>query len=45
MDVVASLDETPRELGHEGLRSTPLRLSDLTDERGEDRYLHPAITL
>src|SRR5262249_12159131 len=43
--LVAPADEPARELGHERLRATPLRLPDRADQRGDDRQLHPAVTL
>src|SRR5262245_22823329 len=45
VNVVAPPDQPARELGYEGLRATPLGLSDRADERSNDRQLHPAITL
>lgn len=45
MHFVASAGEASRQLGQEGLRATSLRLSDRADQRGDDRYLHAAITL
>jgi hypothetical protein len=45
MDLVAPGGKAARKFGHERLRATLLRISDLADQRSEDRYLHPAITL
>ncbi len=45
VDLVTSVDEPARQVGHEGLRPTTLRLADGRHERRDDRDPHRGITL